>query len=193
VFLGVPQGQALLLGVTWHIRPAWLHAPPFHYCGNVLRRPLPLSGLQAIGDMLASSFSLQGLFGVDLVYRRDARAADALHVLEVNPRYTASVELIERAHGIALLELHRAVFEQRPIDWVPQAQAGRCWGKAVLYARDDVVFPARGPWMRELGDIQNSFLNVPSFLVGFIQRNPNASRQEVLDFMNQLRADPCFQ
>jgi hypothetical protein len=28
---------------------------------------------------------------------------------------------------------------------------------------------------------------------GFIQRNPNASRQEALDFMNQLRADPRFQ
>ncbi len=28
---------------------------------------------------------------------------------------------------------------------------------------------------------------------GFIQRNTNASRQEVLDFMNQLRADPRFQ
>ena len=45
--------------------------------------------------MLADRFELSGLFGVDFILD-----GDQVWTLEVNPRYTASVEIVERATGI---------------------------------------------------------------------------------------------
>ena len=50
--------------------------------------------------------SLRGLFGVDAV-----RTEAGLYVIEVNPRYTASMELIERATNCSLVGLQRDAFE----------------------------------------------------------------------------------
>src|SRR5207249_9264748 len=71
----------------------WLHAAPFHYCGSI--GPLPLSEslwrkFWRIGTVLAKAFRLRGLFGVDCVLR------DGIPwPVEVNPRYPASVEVLE--------------------------------------------------------------------------------------------------
>lgn len=49
-----------------------------------------------IGSILAAEFELAGLFGVDAIV-----AGDRVWPVEVNPRYTASAEIIERACGAA--------------------------------------------------------------------------------------------
>jgi predicted ATP-grasp superfamily ATP-dependent carboligase len=140
VFLGLQSGRALLIGVTWLIQPKWLHAPPFHYCGNVLSRPGAASGLQKIGDVLADTFALRGLFGVDFVV-----GSAGFWVMEVNPRYTASVEVLERAFSRPLLDLHRTTLEGLAVDW-PLTGPSVFIGKAVLYAPQTLVFPEVGPW-----------------------------------------------
>ncbi|HEX8200442.1 MAG TPA: ATP-grasp domain-containing protein, partial [Isosphaeraceae bacterium] len=92
IFLGASAG-ARLLGVTrqWIGRPG----AEFGYRGSL--GPYPLSDLErarvaALGDALAAAFGLIGLFGVDLVLRDGFPWP-----VEVNPRYTASVEVLERA------------------------------------------------------------------------------------------------
>ena len=145
VFLG-DGAQAALLGLTRHVRADWLHAPAFHYAGSVLTLTPPQSNLRRIADAIAGTFSLRGLFGVDLVHHADPATGVAnFCVLEVNPRYTASVEVLERAQGWALLTLHQAIFEGRLPHWQPIATAAVA-GKAVLYARRTFTFPDDGPW-----------------------------------------------
>jgi uncharacterized protein len=144
VFLGRADGGATLLGATQQlIGIPWLNATGFHYAGSV--GPLPMApatraAWQALGAALMSAFGLRGLFGVDAILR------DGIPwPVEINPRYTASIEVLERAFDIPLLALHRAVFEDEPLPpFAPTATAS--WGKAILYARRDLSFPREGPW-----------------------------------------------
>jgi predicted ATP-grasp superfamily ATP-dependent carboligase len=144
VFLGNGR-SARLLGLTRQlVGSAWLNAALFQYCGNI--GPLPLTAgeaatLERLGNSLAAGCGLRGLFGVDGIWRRGA-----LWPVEINPRYTASVEVIEYATGFRALTGHAQACEsgELPRD-VPPAGAGVV-GKAVLFARRSIAFPAEGPW-----------------------------------------------
>jgi predicted ATP-grasp superfamily ATP-dependent carboligase len=151
LFLGMPDGTCLLLGMTHQLEAGSFNAPEFHYCGSVGPLSAVPAELQSLGNVLVREFGLRGLFGVDLVYRVDPETGrGACLPLEVNPRYTASVEVLERAYGVSLLDLHRAVFEDRPIAWRPPPASAVIWGKVILYARRDLVFPSKGPWLETL-------------------------------------------
>jgi predicted ATP-grasp superfamily ATP-dependent carboligase len=150
LFLGC-RGHARLLGLTRQlVGVPWLHAGPFAYCGSIgaiepgiVERP----SLEELGDLLASECFLEGLFGVDGVLREGA-----FWPVEINPRYTASVEVLEHATGLPALACHAHVFmrEQLPSAPPPVVPSDRSIGKAILFARDDLHFPADGPWMAEL-------------------------------------------
>ncbi len=90
-----------------------------------------------MGDLLAGEFDLVGLVGVDLIM-----TPDGLNVLEVNPRYTASVEVLEWATGMQSLRHHvEACREGRlpsPAEWAGNVSRRVC-GKAILYAQRRVV------------------------------------------------------
>jgi predicted ATP-grasp superfamily ATP-dependent carboligase len=131
-----------------------LHARDFQYCGSV--GPLPLAHqtleqLKHLGQALAAGFHLQGLFGVDCIVRDGVPFP-----VEVNPRYTASVEVLELAGRISALDLHRractASSELAPP--APGKQRGVV-GKAILFARATLRFPENGPWLarRSLTDV----------------------------------------
>jgi predicted ATP-grasp superfamily ATP-dependent carboligase len=146
-------GQALLLGVTGQrVGADWLHAAPFHYCGSIgPLSPAPALGeaLRRLGNALASTFGLRGLFGVDCVLRDGVP-----YPVEVNPRYTASVEVLEYATGLSTLALHCAVFDpSAPPPSLALRASGEnntMVGKAILFARESLTFPADGPWLATL-------------------------------------------
>lgn len=168
LFLGMQDGRCLLLGLTHQLEAGSFHAPEFHYCGSVGPLSALPAELQSLGNVLVREFGLRGLFGVDFVYRVDSETGrGACLPLEVNPRYTASVEVLERAYGASLLDLHRAVFEGRPVAWQPRAASPVIWGKAIVYARHDLVFPADGPWTDALrqpparGDVEHADIPHP--------------------------------
>jgi|SRR5579884_719438 len=150
LFLGGDR-TARLLGVTRQlVGEAWLHAAPFHYCGSIgsldpclVQHP----SLEELGHLLASECFLEGLFGIDGVLREGA-----FWPVETNPRYTASVEVLEHATGSAMLGWHAHVFLHRRLPTLPSLaiMPDRTIGKAILFARDDLHFPAEGPWMAEL-------------------------------------------
>src|SRR5262249_2487033 len=135
VFAGDGSG-ARLLGVTRQLVGAgWLNAGPFRYCGGVGLLPLEkgLQGaLEGLGRVLARRAGLRGLFGVDGVLR-----GGAFWPVEVNPRYPASVEVLEYATGLAALRWHREAFVPggRLPAGAPARTAADCVGKAVLFAR----------------------------------------------------------
>ncbi|HEY7307862.1 MAG TPA: ATP-grasp domain-containing protein [Gemmataceae bacterium] len=142
--------QARLLGMTWQfVGVSFLHAGPFRYCGSigpvdpdVVRRP----SLHALGDALTRACGLCGLFGVDGVLREGV-----FWPVEINPRYTASVEVLEHATGLPALTHHARVFVHGTLPPpAPPAAIEKYVGKAIQFARADLVFPAEGPWMAEL-------------------------------------------
>jgi predicted ATP-grasp superfamily ATP-dependent carboligase len=140
--------RAVLLGVTQQlVGEAWLHAAPFRYCGSI--GPLNLGdeerqAFARIGSVLAEEFGLRGLFGVDCVM-----SGGVPWPVEVNPRYTASVEVIEQVTGVSALALHRAACEGPGLPEVRQSASHQA-GKAILFARQPIAFPAAGPWQSSL-------------------------------------------
>jgi uncharacterized protein len=135
-----------LLGVTKQlVGEAWLHAPPYCYCGSL--GPLETSvkvqeSLTRLGEVLRTDLDLLGLFGVDCILRDETVLA-----VEVNPRYTASVEILEYATGRSFLADHAAVFRPRS-QTRPSGGIGAILtlGKAILYARESFTVPADGLW-----------------------------------------------
>jgi predicted ATP-grasp superfamily ATP-dependent carboligase len=101
------RNGAVLIGVSEQLigLPA-VSAGPFAYCGSIGPLPLAESTYRQIaqtGEVVASAFGLRGLFGIDLVL--DPRTGVACPT-EVNPRYTASVEIYEWVTGLSLLKWH---------------------------------------------------------------------------------------
>jgi predicted ATP-grasp superfamily ATP-dependent carboligase len=147
LFVGLSGGRAHFVGITRMMAPGWLHVPGFHYGSSIGPRSLEAGNLPRIGNVLAQEFSLLGVFGVDAVYEFDSVTGRGRYLpLEVNPRYTASVELFERAWDVPLLGLHRAAVEGRALSLPSRPIPFPVWAKAILYARADSRFPADGPW-----------------------------------------------
>jgi predicted ATP-grasp superfamily ATP-dependent carboligase len=156
-----------LLGVTQQlVGQTQLHAKAFQYCGSI--GPLEIEApaktiFERIGRVLASGCGLRGLFGVDCLLGEGVP-----YPVEVNPRYTASVEVLEYAAGIPALALHAAAFDSAlptPPSKVPSA-GPNVIGKAILFAPASLVFPAEGPWQETLRrppdiDIMPAFADIP--------------------------------
>jgi predicted ATP-grasp superfamily ATP-dependent carboligase len=148
VFHGLGD-ESFRVGVTWQlVGEPWLHAPPFAYCGSIGPVPTSAAGLAAwsfVGDLLVKRFGLLGLFGVDAVWHDGFP-----FVVEVNPRYVASVEVLEYATGHSAMDWQRGVFASQVPTPPPMRPATGVVGKAVLFAPRPFRFPADGPWMATL-------------------------------------------
>ena len=91
-----------------------------------------------LGALLASEFELRGLFNIDLI-----RNSQGWWLLEVNPRYSASIEVVERATGIKSLALHAAACDMPPGEFnlPPTSPPLRSVGKAIVYADGNGTVP----------------------------------------------------
>ncbi len=141
VFVGA-AGCARLLGVTRQlIGEAWTGAQGFRYAGSIGPLELPRASharLIAIADAICTEFNLTGLFGVDFLL-----SGDAVWPMEINPRYTASVEILERATGLRAIHWHAAACRDAvlPEKAVITLTANRLHGKAILFAHDLISLP----------------------------------------------------
>ena len=135
----------------------------FHYCGNLL--PLNVARDPAIGRtileqvrqiaaLVTREFELVGVNGMDFVL-----SGNQVCLTEINPRYSASMELIERAYGLLMFDLHvRAVLhgELPEFDLATRLAVSRgpFHGKAIVYAERDAVAPDTQSWLaREIRDV----------------------------------------
>jgi predicted ATP-grasp superfamily ATP-dependent carboligase len=137
------RGEASLIGVTRQL----IGAPgsPFAYRGSI--GPYAVSeGLKArldlMGRVLAAEFALVGLWGVDYILSDDEPWA-----VEVNPRYTASVEVFELALRRSLLAEHLRACDPELVTAIrsrataPSLPDRRVVGKAIVYASRSLVTP----------------------------------------------------
>ena len=131
--------RSVVLGWTEQLR-----APRgFRYAGNIM--PLAASAaaraeVDALADALAREYGLRGLNGLDFVLR-DGRPV----TLEVNPRYSASMELFERATSASVFELHVAACQGMLPDRF-EVPSG-VWGKQIVYASRTVATPDTTAWL----------------------------------------------
>src|SRR5262249_29450869 len=148
VYVGDGQ-RARFLGLARQlVGESWLHAAPFHYCGSVgpaSITPSLQAALERLGNVLAGGGEVRGRFGGDGVVH-----AGSFWPVEINPRYPASVEVLEYATGLAALDLHRSVFESQTRPASHPRSWGEVVGKAILFARASVTIPADGPWSATL-------------------------------------------
>jgi predicted ATP-grasp superfamily ATP-dependent carboligase len=90
-----------------------------------------------IGSCLAREFNLAGLFGVDAVL-----SGGVVRPVEVNPRYTASVEILERGTAANFVQFHVDACRDGALPDDARVGVSECCGKAILFARRDVTIPA---------------------------------------------------
>jgi predicted ATP-grasp superfamily ATP-dependent carboligase len=152
----VADGQrSVLLGLTEQlIGQDEMGSQGFTWCGNILPLELRsqdrLAVLKDVENMVAQltrQFDLRGVNGIDLVMAEGPDGRPLPTLVEINPRYTASMELVERAYGINVFSAHIEAMASRLPDFSLEEQgSGPYFGKAIVYARQGVTLPETAAW-----------------------------------------------
>ena len=159
ILFAADRHQAVVLGVSRQlVGDTKLGARGFRYCGSLLAPPAILfpdqPKLVEIAERLASAvtreFEVRGLNGIDFI------ATDGVpYPIEVNPRYSASMELLERAGALSIFQIH----EQACRGTLPKRfRSELVLGKAVVFARKNVVMGDTRAWLEDtsLADIPHA-------------------------------------
>jgi uncharacterized protein len=147
-------GRAVPLGVSRQlVGEAAFGATAYRYCGNILAAQSDwddaaiVNRAAMLARAVAEEFGVVGVNGIDFVVRDGAPFA-----IEVNPRWSASMELVERAHGFSVFEAHAAACARGVLPAVDLTQArpgAGAVGKAVVFARRDVVVGDTMSWLAD--------------------------------------------
>lgn len=150
------RGHAAPLGMSGQlVGDAAFGASAFRYCGSILA-PAGDSQFEddtrlfdraaALATAVAREFSLTGVNGVDFVARDGVPVA-----IEINPRYSASMELAERAYGVSIFGAHARAYVAGELPDFDLARVRRraraARGKAIVFARHDVVCGRTREWL----------------------------------------------
>ena len=138
--------RARLLGMTRLLAgDRAFGAPGFRYAGNILSSgPESVARRDASQELvscLTREFGLVGVNGIDVIWR-----GTEPYTLEINPRYTAAMELLERFLDISVFTIHVAAcagtLPAPARHTIPEA-----FGKAIVYAREPVVIGDTTEWL----------------------------------------------
>ena len=159
-------GRAVPIGVSRQLvgEPAF-GAEGFQYCGNILTAApednaqelsLDEALVEAAGVLaqtVVDEFGLVGVNGIDFI----ARGADPC-AIEVNPRWCASMELVERAYGLSVFEAHASACASGRLpafDLVRARRGAGAAGKAIIYARRDITVGDTRTWLTKHESIRD--------------------------------------
>jgi predicted ATP-grasp superfamily ATP-dependent carboligase len=153
--------RCFVLGLTRQlVGEAEFGATGFRYCGSLLgsaqapvfeREAELVAAASRIAAAMTEEFGLLGLNGIDFIARDGVP-----YPIEVNPRYSASMELVERKAGLSLFEVHRRACERHlPRVDVGELRQGGVSAKAVVFARRRVAVGGLGLGVeaRHLADV----------------------------------------
>lgn len=107
----------------------------FRYCGNIAPAEIE-EELEEITIKIAEAFKLKGSNGIDFI------VSEGPYVLEVNPRLTGAMEVIEKAYDLNLVDLHiRACLGGVRL----KRSKDKFYGRKIIYAPEDLRFNVRAP------------------------------------------------
>lgn len=142
-------GAGVVLGVSRQlIGGSAFGVSGFRYCGNILSvRPDTIASARALVQALTDAFPLVGVGSIDFI-----ATGAGLCPIEVNPRWTASMELLELARDISVFRMHadacmRGVLPS--FDPTRRRAAEAVHGKAIVFSRDDVVVGDTREWLAD--------------------------------------------
>lgn len=176
--------RSLVLGITEQLAGTGVsNKRDFGYGGNIFPLDVEdsdgiLEAAEGIARRLTTAFALKGLNGVDFVF--DGKNC---WVIEVNPRYSASMELLDLAYGVSLFQLHllaaegewhkvENIAEQMPIKQICKGRAA-FWGKKVIYTGSAVMvktlqagrFAKEREWARRMHELGLRDLPFPGEII----------------------------
>lgn len=143
-----------LIGVTYQLNgdPSF-GCREFKYCGSILATDLEESltdRIRLIGQTMTQVFGLRGMFGVDMVCD-----CTMIWILEINPRITASAEIVVPAipvnrniiteHLVGLRGISSAT-----VNWAFTNPTSKTPGKAIIYNRGRRAFTVSSQLFTEL-------------------------------------------
>jgi predicted ATP-grasp superfamily ATP-dependent carboligase len=148
-------GRAVPLGLSQQrVGESAFGAEGYQYCGSILTpgdvsagtsdRPL-FDDACALCEAVADEFGLVGVNGIDFV-ARNGRA----NAVEVNPRWSASMELVELAYGLSVFSAHAGACADGVLPMFNLLAARRdsgAVGKAIVFARTDTVVGDTRAWL----------------------------------------------
>ena len=146
-------GRAVPMGISRQlIGDEAVGASSYRYCGNVLASAddevfteRAVGSLIALAHEVTAQFGLVGLNGIDCVIEDEVPYA-----IEVNPRWCASMELVERRYGVSMFGAHAAACSDGVLPAFELArvrQTRSVPGKAIVFARSDVVVGDTRSWL----------------------------------------------
>ena len=162
VVFAAAGGAAVPLGVSRQLvgDPAF-GAGGHRYCGSIMaaagdpqfdRGSELVAAAGQLARTVAAGFALAGINGVDFIARGGQPVA-----IEVNPRWSASVELVETLFGIPAFAIHAdACRGNVPAFDLAAASAGcAAAGKAIVYARHGTIAHDTRRWLERgwVGDV----------------------------------------
>ena len=136
----------------------------YRYCGSILSRDgdVSLAAAAALADAVTAELGLVGVNCVDFVARDGAP-----WVVEVNPRWSSSMELVERACGVSVFGAHAHACAERVLpdfDVSSASPIAPAVGKAIVYARHDVEVADTSAWLadRDVRDVPHPGERIPA-------------------------------
>jgi uncharacterized protein len=148
-------GRAVLLGVSHQlIGNAAFNAAPFRYCGNILAAADDavltddvVDTASALASAVAADFEVVGLNGIDVMLRDGVP-----YPIEVNPRWSGSMELVERSYRLSLFALHAAACTEGELpsfDLKTARRDARAAAKAIVFAPEHIRVGDTESWLND--------------------------------------------
>ena len=129
-------------------------AAGYTWCGNILPLPLDrdaylyiINHIENYIAMFTSHFGLKGACGIDFIVKWDDKTGPKPFILEINPRYTASMEIIEAAYGLNIYSLHLMAVDGKLPDFsLARQKDSEFHGKGIVFAGNKVKIGNTGDW-----------------------------------------------
>ena len=157
IVFAAAHGRSVPIGFSRQlVGHASFGAPPWRYCGSITAPPEGsrfrddgrlFATACTLAEVAAREFALAGVNGIDFI------AANGVPFpIEVNPRWSSSMELVERAYGLSVFAAHAAACARTALpsfDLSRARQSRQAFGKAIVFARRDVTMGDTSAWLRD--------------------------------------------
>jgi len=137
-------------------------ATGFRYCGNILTIGRHAASAVHAAQDAASELDLVGVNCIDFIVQ-----GDGVIPIEINPRWSASMELIERAFGVSVFGAHAMACTAGDLPSFDLSSApgpAEVLGKAIVFARHDVTCADTHAWLTDdaVRDVPHPGENIPA-------------------------------